>query len=314
MSHLIKGFAAAATIAIVATSSWTSHARAEVTGPGAWMGVKVMALSEGWREEYSYNRAGVRVTEVEPDGAADRIGIVPGDILVAVGTTSLRKADDLATAQSRADPNEPVAVVIARHNGSMVKIRNMEPVPVPESASAPDADESAGAAPTPATESEATPKPVAAAAIIDVPAPAKAEAPATDAASVVPAPDPLVKLGLQCANLNKDLATALGAPRNEGVLVVQVVPGGNADRAGIKAGDVVTAAGKDAVGSVDVLAHALLAAPAGITLHTLRHTDERDVLVSLTPPTEQEAVQQELRKLREEIEALRAQMGAKSGQ
>jgi len=65
---------------------------------------------------------------------------------------------------------------------------------------------------------------------------------------------------------------------------------------------------------VDVLAHALLAAPTGITLHTLRHTDERDVLVSLTPPTEQEAVQQELRKLREEIEALRAQMGAKSGQ
>src|SRR5262245_32583730 len=129
MSHLIRGFTAAATIAIIATSVWTSSPRAEsVTGPGSWMGVKVVTLNEGWREENSYSGAGVRVTEVEAGSPADRIGIVPGDILVAVGSTSLRYEDDLETAYSRIEQGQLVSVVISRHNGSMVTIKNLDPI------------------------------------------------------------------------------------------------------------------------------------------------------------------------------------------
>ena len=297
MSHLIKGFAAASMIAIVATSAWASSARAQsLSGPGSWMGVKVAPLSDGWREQYSYSRAGIRVTEVESEGPADRIGIVPGDILVAVGFTSLRNVGDLVTAHSRVDQSQPIPVTIVRNNGKVMKIRTMEPVPAP-------APEPVAAAPAatvavaPATE--------------NVAAVETAKPPATEAAGAEPKTDPLTTLGLQCANLNRALASALGASKAEGVLVLEVESGGQADRAGIHAGDVITGAGSQAIGSVETLVHALSAAPAGITLHTLRRTEERDVTVALVaPPTEQEAVQQELRKLREEIEALRKEMAA----
>jgi S1-C subfamily serine protease len=303
MSHLIRGFAAAATIAIIATSGWTSSPRAEsITGPGSWMGVKVVTLSEGWREQYSYSGAGVRVTKVEALSEADRIGIVAGDILVAVGSKSLRYEDDLATAHSRIDPSQPVPVIIARNNGSLLTIKNLDPIPVPrvEPAAAPAPNASSG---------------VALAAV-------GAAATATDAAIAEPNRNSLATFGVQCANLNRDLASALGVSKEEGVLVLQVVSGGNADRVGFRAGDVISAAGNQAVASVEALARALSAAPSGITLHTVRRSDERDVTVLLvaTPatPTEtatatsvqQEAMQQELRNLRQEIEALRAQMAA----
>src|SRR5262245_39337604 len=295
MSHFVR-FGAAATIAIIVTSGWTPSPRAEsITGPGAWIGVKVVTLNEGWREQYSYSGAGVRVTEVEAESPADRLGIVPGDILVAVGSKSLKRADDLATVQSRVDLSQPVPVIIARHNGSMLTIRNLDPIPEPqvEATPAPVPDASAGVAPGAATEASA--------------------------AIAEPSQNPLATFGVQCANLNSDLASALGVSEEEGVLVLQVASGGKADRIGIRAGDVISAAGDQLVGSVEALSRALSAAgPPGITLHTLRHSDERDVNVSLPPAlrtetakatsAQQEDVQQELRTLRQEIEELRAQI------
>jgi serine protease Do len=288
MSHLIRGIAAGATIALIATSAWTpgSHADAH-RGPGAWLGVKVVALNPGWREQYSYSGAGVRVTEVEAQSPADHIGIVRGDILVAVGNTSLKTEADLATARVRMDPSQATPVIIARHDGSLIKIRNLDAV-APASSGDVEPDESV-----------------------------------TPLATAADAQDPLATLGIQCAPVNHDLATALGVTKDEGLLVLQVTAGGCADRVGIRCGDVISAAGDKRVATVEALGSALRPKPAEITLHTLRRTDERDVTVSLvTPPTpasesatasagaEQEAMHKELQTLRQEIEALRAQLGA----
>lgn len=49
------------------------------------------------------------------------------------------------------------------------------------------------------------------------------------------------KLGLAFQPLTADLAKALGLPSPKGALVSDVAPGGSADRAGIKQGDVITA-------------------------------------------------------------------------
>jgi serine protease Do len=49
------------------------------------------------------------------------------------------------------------------------------------------------------------------------------------------------KLGLLFQPLTSDLARALGLPSSKGALVAELVPGGSADRAGIKAGDVIVA-------------------------------------------------------------------------
>ena len=312
MSHPVRGIAALATIALIATSVWSSSPRASTTGPGSWMGVRVVPLSDGWREQYSYSRAGVRVIEVEPDGAADRIGIVPGDILVNVGSVPLRRESDLATAESRSDLSAPVPVVIARYNGSLVKIRNMEFVP-----------------PVPETKIESAPE-SAMDATKDATKDATAGAPpevilgGASAAAVAAEPkqDPLAQLGIQCVNLNHDLATVLGASKDEGVLVLQVASGGKAEGFGIRAGDVISSAADKPVGNAEALAGALAASPSGITLHVLRRSDERDVTVSLVAPpapapkeiTKEEAVEQELRELRQELEALRAEIAAKKTQ
>ena len=54
---------------------------------------------------------------------------------MAVGSVSLRDADDLARAKSRNELGEPVSAVIARNNGRLIKIVNLEP------ATAGDSDE-----------------------------------------------------------------------------------------------------------------------------------------------------------------------------
>src|SRR5207244_5537286 len=107
--------------ALIATIAWSpaAHAGEADTDPGAWIGVKVTALSDNWRDEWAYRGAGVLVTEVEAQGPADQIGVVPGDVLVAVGSTSLRSRDDLAAAHGRVDPTQPIPVVIARQHGRM---------------------------------------------------------------------------------------------------------------------------------------------------------------------------------------------------
>src|SRR4029078_10235232 len=116
MSHLIRGIAAGATIALIATSAWTpgSHADAH-RGPGAWLGVKVVPLNPGWRAQYSYSGAGVRVTEVEAQSPADHIGILRGDILVAVGNTSLKTEADLATPRVGMERTQPSPSTYTRH-------------------------------------------------------------------------------------------------------------------------------------------------------------------------------------------------------
>jgi S1-C subfamily serine protease len=47
------------------------------------------------------------------------------------------------------------------------------------------------------------------------------------------------RLGIQAENLSGQLGAYFGAPENEGVLVREVTPGSPADKAGIKAGDVI---------------------------------------------------------------------------
>jgi len=344
MAHLIRGFTAAAAIAIIATAGWTTSSRAEMTGPGSWMGVKVVSLNGGWRG------AGVRVTEVELASPADRIGIEPGDILVAVGSTTLKHEDDLTIARSHVDTGKPIPVVIAKDNGSSMTIKNMEPIAGAALAASATTSTAAPAAPardTSATETAVDPGATAATAETTATVPsttsdgaagaaaagavvlAMSDAPPADSATAGPASDstsaekdPLAVLGLQVTILNHDLATALGDSTEGGVLVLQVAPGEGADRAGIHGGDVITTADKVAVSSPEDLASALRAAPSGVSLHVFRRGDERDLTVSLipppTPPTDsaaamsaqQKAMEAELKSLRKEIEELRHQVAA----
>ncbi len=65
------------------------------------------------------------------------------------------------------------------------------------------------------------------------------------------------RLGVRVEKLNDDLAQALGASGDQGVLVVQVLEDTPAQKAGIRAGDVIVRVGSDDVDSPEALVKAL---------------------------------------------------------
>lgn len=90
-----------------------------------------------------------------------------------------------------------------------------------------------------------------------------------------------VNPGLQVRKITPRIATALDLPNRDGVLVETVVPGGPADRAGLRAGDVLLRMGGTLVNRPGDIA-LILAAQIPDTLTVRRDGAERDLPLTLT--------------------------------
>jgi serine protease Do len=104
------------------------------------------------------------------------------------------------------------------------------------------------------------------------------------AAGEVPAPRRL-GIGLAPAEVARKLRRSVGLPERDGLLVRLVEEGSPGDRAGLRQGDLIVAAGGAEVTSVDDLHDALAAVPDGdaLALSLVRGTDELEVQVSFDP-------------------------------
>jgi serine protease Do len=94
------------------------------------------------------------------------------------------------------------------------------------------------------------------------------------------------RLGIDAEDLNGQLGTFFGAPDGEGVLVREVNPGSPAEKAGVKAGDVITKINDERVRSIGDL-HAKLAAKRDdktVKLGVLRNRSEINLTVELPAP------------------------------
>jgi S1-C subfamily serine protease len=95
----------------------------------------------------------------------------------------------------------------------------------------------------------------------------------------------LLGVALAPAHITRRLRRAVGLPDRQGVLVRVVEPGSAAERAGLKAGDLITSVGDNdtEVTSADDVAAALDAVPDGgaLRLHVVRGTDEIDLAAPL---------------------------------
>jgi len=99
------------------------------------------------------------------------------------------------------------------------------------------------------------------------------------------------RLGIDAEDLNGQLGTFFGAPDGEGILVREVNPGSPAEKAGLKAGDVITSLNGEHVRSVGDLREKLAAKHEAkdksqtVKLGVLRNKSEVSLTVDLPPRT-----------------------------
>ena len=104
-------------------------------------------------------------------------------------------------------------------------------------------------------------------------------------------------LGVSIIPVNDDLADSLGLPQNQGEFVQGVQPNGAADRAGIKAGDVVTAINGQSVTTEQTLSFlaANIAPGTRISINLIRDGEELQVTATVAKrPSEEELRRQQM--------------------
>lgn len=89
------------------------------------------------------------------------------------------------------------------------------------------------------------------------------------------------RLGVRIESLNPDLASALGAGSERGVLVLEVLGGTPAEKAGIKAGDIIVSVGREAVSDADDLVSTLRDEDGAVSIGVVRRGVKRTIDATL---------------------------------
>lgn len=99
-------------------------------------------------------------------------------------------------------------------------------------------------------------------------------------------------LGVQIQHVSKPIAESLGMPKPQGALVLEVTAGGPADKAGIKAGDVITAFDGNAIEEMRQLPRMVAETKVGksVKLSVWQEEKTRNVSVTLGEMQEEDAV------------------------
>jgi serine protease Do len=96
------------------------------------------------------------------------------------------------------------------------------------------------------------------------------------------------RLGIDAEDLSGQLGSFFGAPEGEGILVREVNSGSPAEKAGLKAGDVITKINDERIRTVGDLREKLSAKhdDKTVKLGILRNRSEMNLTVELPPPQE----------------------------
>jgi membrane-associated protease RseP (regulator of RpoE activity) len=281
--------AALALAAIVAVSSVPPAGHAQSTG-GAWLGVTTQDLDDDLREGIDYTGRGVLVARVIADSPADRAGIRKGDVIVSLNSRTVDTPEDLVREVRAATPGQRVSLRIVRDGDTIT-----ETVTLGDRDDSRD-DEWRSEVPAP-------PAPPAA------PAPRTPRAPRAPAAPDDDDDDRTMRwhsfdsdglarlheledlpgfrgfefnngsgftmlgrgrLGVRVEDLNDDLASYFQVPGGKGALVVEVLDDTPAERAGLKAGDVITRVGDTAVDGTNDLQRAVRSEEGSVSVTVVR--------------------------------------------
>lgn len=260
-----------------------------------WLGVYTQTLDSGLRDGMQYDGDGVLVNRVVAGSPAERAGIRRGDVIVSVNSRGVESAAELTDLIQDMRPGQNITVKVNRDRSSRTFNVTLGSRPADQG------DDEGGFQ----WRREADD---------DTPAPEAPRAPRAPRAPTAPAPpaaphgmrefhwesgpdgisglDGLGKgmifgglgrgrLGVQIMDLDPDLAGYFSGTGGKGVLVTRVMDGTPAEDAGMKAGDVITRVGNDAVEDAEDLQRALRSREGKVSLTVVRRGASRTIEADL---------------------------------
>lgn len=308
-------------VALLATAGLCAAPGHAQTGSSAkpWLGVYTQALSPELREGLDYKGEGVLVNGVVSDSPADRAEVRKGDIIVNVNARSITSPEQLASVVAAARVGQQVSLVVVRDGAKHALTAKLAARPAESELAPPE---------TPAEPG--TPSPPEKPDDVRIREFVRRAGPGRDDFFNLEQLDPGMwvmrlgrgRLGVRVEGLNPDLGSYFGVPSGKGALVLEVMKDTPAERAGLKAGDVITRVGEHAVENAQDLTDALRGVTGKVALSTVRKGQKHTVEAVLEEPRElrlrqgegtiappdREEIRQQLRELREEMRQLRLKL------
>ncbi len=239
-----------------------------------FLGVSLQDLTAGLRDSYDYQGGGVLISDVVPGSPAAKVGVREGDILLRLDDTSVSSADQVTDRVRDMRPGTLVGVTVVR-DGDTKYLGRAE---IADLSTARDENGDRWyAAPPVAPRAPRPPRTPRAMRVAPVP-----PVPGHGAHSFTMNMNGRGRLGIETHDIDEDLAPYFKTTKDAGVLVLRVLDDTPADRAGLKAGDVITTVGEKAVSDSDELRSAVRAREAGdVELRVLRAGAPRALTVRL---------------------------------
>ncbi|MFQ6092902.1 MAG: PDZ domain-containing protein [bacterium] len=219
---------------------------------GGWLGVSIQNLTTALKEAMDYDRdAGVLVNDVEEESPAQEAGIREGDVIIEYDGRPIRSTGSLIRKVRASDPGDEVKITVVRKGREKTLTATI------------------GQAPKGVRswyERERLRKPR------DLEFRMEREQ---------------GWLGVQLQDLNDQLGDYFGVSDGEGALVTQVIENSPAEKAGLKAGDVIVSYDGDDIEDSEELVEAVRESEVGekVEIKVLRNKRTRtfDVVLGETP-------------------------------
>jgi len=328
-----------------------SRARAAVEQQ-PWLGVYLQELTPDLREGMDYRGdGGVIVSRVVTGGPAERAGLRNGDVIVRVNSRTVNTPAGLQNVIRTARVGQSISVEIFRDGERRYLSARLEARPSdeegaggtiesPEEPEAPEAPE----APVPP---EPPGRELGRRRVIIRDLGGMHDLQGLEELKGLDLPNGMMglaaasrgRLGVRIESLSPVLGEYFGLPDGKGALVLEVLKGTPAERAGLKPGDVITRAGDQAVTNGTDLVNVLRGKEGKVALRVVRHGTPRTVEAELEKDantgyrlfderlggrpgvqkriiqrtTDREDLRHELDQLRQQLDELRQRLDAKQG-
>jgi C-terminal processing protease CtpA/Prc len=279
--------AIAAVLMTLAMTAGTAGRAAAQSNDTPWLGVSTQQITSGLRDGLDYQGSGVLVSRVVNDSPADRAGIRNGDVIVSFNSRTVSTPQELTRVVRASRVGQSVSVTIVREGDRRslnVRLGSLGDAGDEDwSDRNSDEDWEAPTPPTPPTSPRAPRAPRA-------PSPPSTPRVFSWNGDGFDENDSGTmfnlrglgrgRLGVQVQELNEGLAEALNVPGGKGVLVMDVVKDTPAERAGMRAGDVIVRVGDRSIGDVDEL-HQALDEDGRVSVTVIRRGERRTLEAEL---------------------------------